>query len=60
MGKIMPQQRDSVKTFKSQIDIGGVVTPCLAVVIEPHPDTQEELEAVGFEIQAAVKEMYRR
>jgi len=53
-------KRESVKTFKSQIDIGGVETPCLAVVIEPHPETQEELENVGFEIQAAVKGMYRR
>ena len=52
-------KRESVKTYTSQIDIGGAITPCLAVVIEPHPNTQEELESVGFEIQAAVKAMYR-
>ena len=50
---------ESVKTYTSQIDIGGEITPCLAVVIEPFPDTQEELESVEFEIQAAVKAMYR-
>ena len=38
---------DNVKVFNSQIEHGGVVKPCLAVIIEPYPDTEQKLERVG-------------
>ena len=45
---------DSVKVLKSQIEHGGVVKPCLTVVIEPYPDTEHKLELVGEEIRACI------
>ena len=44
----------SVKVLKSQIEHDGVVKPCLAVVIEPYPDTEHKLELVGEEILACM------
>ena len=45
---------NSVKVLKSQIEHGGVVKPCLAVVIEPYPDTEQKLELIGEEIRACM------
>ena len=45
---------ESVKVFKSQIEHGGAVKPCLAVIIEPYPDTAQKLELVGEEIRACM------
>ena len=45
---------NSVKVLKSQIEHGGVVKPCLAVIIEPYPDTELKLELVGEEIRACM------
>ncbi|MCK5013270.1 MAG: hypothetical protein KAS66_05590 [Candidatus Omnitrophica bacterium] len=44
----------SVKVLKSQIEHGGEVKPCLAVVIEPYPDTEHELERVGDALRACM------
>lgn len=43
---------ESVKVLKSQIKHGGAVKPCLAVIIEPYPDTEQKLERVGDALQA--------
>ena len=45
---------ESVKVFKSQIEHGGEVKPCRAVVIEPYPDTEYKLERVGDALRACV------
>ena len=45
---------NNVKVLKSQIEHGGVVNPCLAVIIEPYPDTEQKLELVGEEIRACM------
>lgn len=45
---------NSVKVLKSQIEHGGVVNPCLAVVIEPYSDTEQKLELEGEEIRACM------
>ena len=45
---------DSVIVLKTQIEHGGVVKPCLAVVIEPYPDTEYKLERVGDALRACV------
>ena len=44
----------TVKVFKSQIEHGGVVNPCRAVVIEPYPDTEQKLERVGDALRACI------
>lgn len=44
----------SVKVLKSQIEHGGAVNPCLAVVIDPHPDTEHKLERVGDALRACM------
>ena len=44
----------SVKVFNSQIKHGGVVKPCLAVVIEPYPGTEYKLERVGDALRACI------
>ena len=43
---------ESVKVLKSQIEHGGEVKPCLAVIIEPYPDTEQKLERVGDALRA--------
>ena len=45
---------DSVTILKSQIEHGGVVKPCLAVIIEPYPDTEQKLERVGDALRACM------
>ena len=45
---------NSVKVLKSQIEHGWVVKPCLAVIIEPYPDTEQKLERVGGALRACV------
>lgn len=45
---------NSVKVLKTQIEHGGVVKPCLAVVIEPYPDTEQKLERVGDALRACM------
>ena len=45
---------NSVKVIKTQIEHGGVVKPCLAVVIEPYPDTEYNLELVGDALRACM------
>ena len=45
---------NSVKVLKSQIEHGGVVKPCLAVIIEPYPKTKHELERVGDALRACM------
>ena len=45
---------NSVKVLKSQIEHGGVVKPCLAVIIEPYPESEQKLELVGEEIWACM------
>ena len=44
----------SVKVLKSQIKHGGEVKPCLAVIIEPYPDTEYKLERVGDALRACM------
>lgn len=44
----------TVKVLKSQIEHGGAVKPCLAVVIEPYPDTEQKLERVGDALRACM------
>lgn len=44
----------SVKVLKSQIEHGGEVKPCLAVIINPYPDTEYELERVGDALRACM------
>ena len=44
----------TVKVLKSQIEHGGVVKPCLAVIIEPYPDTEQKLERVGDALRACM------
>ena len=48
------KQIDNVKVFTSQIEHGGVVKPCLAVIIEPYPDTDQKLERVGDALRACM------
>lgn len=43
---------ENVKVLKSQIEHGGEVKPCLAVIIEPYPKTEHELERVGDALRA--------
>ena len=43
-----------VKVFKSQIEHDGQVKPCLAVIIEPYPDTGQKLERVGDALRACM------
>ena len=45
---------ESVKVLKSQIEHGGVINPCLAVIIEPYPDTEQKLERVGDALRACM------
>ncbi|MCK5216314.1 MAG: hypothetical protein KAJ93_00900 [Methanosarcinales archaeon] len=45
---------ETVKVFKSQIEHGGVVKPCLAVIIEPYLDTEQKLERVGDALRACM------
>ena len=45
---------ESVKVLKSQIEHGGVAKPCLVVVIEPYPDTEQKLERVGDALRACM------
>ena len=45
---------ESVKVFKSQIKHGRAVHPCLAVVIEPYPDTEQKLNQVGDALRACM------
>ena len=45
---------NSVKVLKSQIELGGDVKPCLAVIIEPYPDTDQKLERVGDALRACM------
>ena len=45
---------EKVTVLKSQIEHGGVVSPCLAVIIDPYPDTEHKLELVGEEIRACM------
>ena len=45
---------ESIKVLKSQIEHGGEVNPCLAVIIEPYPDTEQKLELVGDALRACV------
>ena len=45
---------DGVTVLKSQIEHGGVVKPCLAVIIEPYPDTESKLELVGDALRACM------
>ena len=44
----------SVQVYSSHIEHGGVVKPCLAVVIEPYPDTELKLERVGDALRACM------
>ena len=45
---------NKLKVLKSQIEHGGKVHPCLAVVIEPYPDTEQKLERVGDALRACM------
>ena len=45
---------DKVTILKSQIEHGGEINPCLAVVIEPYPDTEHKLERVGDALRACM------
>ena len=45
---------DKVTILKSQIEHGGAVKPCLAVIIEPYPKTEHELELVGDALRACM------
>ena len=45
---------ETVKVLKSQIEHGGAVKPCLAVIIEPYPDTEQKLELVGDALRACM------
>lgn len=45
---------NSVKVLKSLILHDGAAKPCLAVIIEPFPDTEQKLELIGEEIRACM------
>ena len=45
---------EKVNVLKSQIEHGGDVKPCLAVVIDPYPDTEYKLERVGDALRACM------
>lgn len=45
---------NEVIVLKSQIEHGGDVKPCLAVIIEPYPKTEYELERVGDALRACM------
>ena len=45
---------EKVKVFNSQIEHGGVVKPCLVVIIDPYPDTEHKLERVGDALRACM------
>ena len=45
---------NSVRVFKSLILHDGAVKPCLAVIIEPYPDTEQKLERVGDALRACM------
>ena len=45
---------EGVIVLKSQIKHGGAVNPCLAVIIEPYPDTEQKLELVSYELRACM------
>ena len=45
---------EKVTVLKSQIEHGGAVNPCLAVIIEPYPDTEQKLERVGDALRACM------
>lgn len=52
-------RRESVKTYLSNMLVDGVSVPCIAVVITPHPTTQQELEDIECEIKAGIKSLYQ-
>ena len=45
---------EGVIVLKSQIKHGGEIKPCLAVIIEPYPDTEYKLERVGDALRACM------
>ena len=45
---------ESVKVLKSQIEHGGDIKPCLAVIIEPYPKTEYELDLIGDALRACM------
>ena len=45
---------EKVKVLKSQIEHGRDINPCLAVIIEPYPDTEQKLERVGDALRACM------
>ncbi|MCK5138247.1 MAG: hypothetical protein KAQ85_00255 [Thermodesulfovibrionia bacterium] len=45
---------EKVIVLRSQIEHGGAVKPCLAVIIEPYPDTEYKLERVGDALRACM------
>ncbi|MCK5217113.1 MAG: hypothetical protein KAJ93_04965 [Methanosarcinales archaeon] len=45
---------EKVTVLKSQIEHGGETKPCLAVIIEPDPDTEQKLERVGDALRACM------
>ncbi len=46
---------ESVKILKSQIEHGGEIKPCLAVVIDPWPEDEHDIIQIGDDITATVK-----
>ena len=44
----------TVKVLKSQIKHGGDINPCLAVIIDPYPNTEYKLERVGDALRACM------
>lgn len=44
----------SVKVLKSLILHNGSAKPCLAVIIEPYPVAEQELERVGDALRACI------
>ena len=45
---------EKVTVLQSQIEHGGAVKPCLAVIIDPYPDTAQKLELVGDALRACM------
>ena len=51
---------ESVKVLKSQVHVGGDIKPCLAVVITPMPEDENDIIQIGDDIKAAVMAFNRK
>ena len=51
----MTDEIENVKILTSQIEVGGAIVPCLAVVIEPWPENEAEIIQIGDDIRGIVQ-----